>query len=734
MLGGAVIAYLILTPQATSQICSGNVMTFTNSILAVDPDKGGRHELDGVVSTCAAPKACAVTATGIYRYDKYRLVNLSGGAVCYTVTLNNALGCGVDLYSETFSPGLVTGPGTVCDNYLADIGNPITAGSTASYSFTVLNGFTFDVLVLNANTAEVCTGDYSLSITPCPTLTFACPTLTGVVAGGGLMCAGGSNIVTVTVSGSGATPYTVALDNGGGTQTGLSGQTVFNFSISPGSDTTYSLDSIASHDSLNCQITGSGSATVTLEPPPTAEASGSETICNGDETTIMAHLTGTGPWRVTWSDGVTQDPVDFSPATRSVSPSSTTTYTVIDLSDANCTAQAGDLNGSATVTVNPRPTAVASGSETICNGGETTIMAHLTGTSPWRLTWSDGVTQDPVNSSPATRNVSPSSTTAYTVFDLSDANCTALAGDLNGSAIVTVKPRPTSFVTTSSTVCDDGPATIRAYLTGTGPWRVTWSDGVTQNPVNSSPATRIVDPSSTTTYTVTSLRDANCTAQVGDRMGSATVTSGEGVSASLSASADAFCGNSSLLDFGQQVADDCTKTNRYVPNGIFSGSYRASVGPRPEGNNGVFNFTASVSASDTLGSDQGAGASASLTFCVRGQPVPFHISISSSQEHSATGNSDASTYIYASFIGSFGLYGDEYGDDLYDELVRQGCLPPGEYTVSVGCSVDVCGEPDSPASASASVSFTLTFGPGACSCCGNTLLTSDVEFRGPQSK
>lgn len=647
MLGGAVIAYLILTPQATSQICSGNVMTFTNSILAVDPDKGGRHELDGVVSTCAAPKACAVTATGIYRYDKYRLVNLSGGAVCYTVTLNNALGCGVDLYSETFSPGLVTGPGTVCDNYLADIGNPITAGSTASYSFTVLNGFTFDVLVLNANTAEVCTGDYSLSITPCPTLTFACPTLTGVVAGGGLMCAGGSNIVTVTVSGSGATPYTVALDNGGGTQTGLSGQTVFNFSISPGSDTTYSLDSIASHDSLNCQITGSGSATVTLEPPPTAEASGSETICNGDETTIMAHLTGT---------------------------------------------------------------------------------------SPWRLTWSDGVTQDPVNSSPATRNVSPSSTTAYTVFDLSDANCTALAGDLNGSAIVTVKPRPTSFVTTSSTVCDDGPATIRAYLTGTGPWRVTWSDGVTQNPVNSSPATRIVDPSSTTTYTVTSLRDANCTAQVGDRMGSATVTSGEGVSASLSASADAFCGNSSLLDFGQQVADDCTKTNRYVPNGIFSGSYRASVGPRPEGNNGVFNFTASVSASDTLGSDQGAGASASLTFCVRGQPVPFHISISSSQEHSATGNSDASTYIYASFIGSFGLYGDEYGDDLYDELVRQGCLPPGEYTVSVGCSVDVCGEPDSPASASASVSFTLTFGPGACSCCGNTLLTSDVEFRGPQSK
>src|SRR6185369_4985768 len=116
---------------------------------------------------------------------------------------------------------------------------------------------------------------------------------------------------------------------------------------------------------------------------------------------------------VAWSDGTTQTGVSSSPATRSVSPSSTTTYTVTALTDANCTAQAGDRTGSAAVTVRARPTSVASGSATICNGSSTTIQATLTGTGPWDVTWSDGVTQNGVAASPATRSVSPSSTTTY---------------------------------------------------------------------------------------------------------------------------------------------------------------------------------------------------------------------------------------------------------------------------------------------------------------------------------
>src|SRR5204863_2473970 len=126
-----------------------------------------------------------------------------------------------------------------------------------------------------------------------------------------------------------------------------------------------------------------------------------------------------------------------------LSPGSTTTYSVTALSDANCSAQAGDLTGSASLTLFPCPTLSRSGSATICNGSSTTIQATLTGTGPWNVTWSDGTVQTGVTSSPATRNVRPLSTTTYSVTALSDANCSAQAGDLTGSASVTVNARPT---------------------------------------------------------------------------------------------------------------------------------------------------------------------------------------------------------------------------------------------------------------------------------------------------
>ncbi|MCG3119986.1 MAG: hypothetical protein ALAOOOJD_02548 [bacterium] len=82
-------------------------------------------------------------------------------------------------------------------------------------------------------------------------------------------------------------------------------------------------------------------------------------------------------------------------------------------------------------------------------------------------------------------------------------------------------PAATALVSGDATICAGQSAPIQAALTGTAPWSLTWSDGFVQDNVTASPATRNVNPTVSTTYTVTSLSD---TYGSGASSGSATVT------------------------------------------------------------------------------------------------------------------------------------------------------------------------------------------------------------------
>ncbi|MBI2927593.1 MAG: HYR domain-containing protein, partial [Verrucomicrobia bacterium] len=99
-------------------------------------------------------------------------------------------------------------------------------------------------------------------------------------------------------------------------------------------------------------------------PPPSAVVSGDQTICAGDSATIQATLTGAAPWTLFWSDGFVQAGIPTSPATRSVSPAVTTTYTVTAVSDAFPCSGSG--SGSALITVNPIPDCSISGDDPVC--------------------------------------------------------------------------------------------------------------------------------------------------------------------------------------------------------------------------------------------------------------------------------------------------------------------------------------------------------------------------------
>ncbi len=295
--------------------------------------------------------------------------------------------------------------------------------------------------------------------------------------------------------------------------------------------------------SVTVTVEGCTSAAATtnahVHPIPSAIVSGTAAICAGTSTTIQAVLTGTGPWTVVWSDGVTQSNVASSPVTRSVSPATTTTYTITTFSDIYCV---GTDTGAAVITVAPIPTATVTGTAQVCAGSSTPIQAALTGTGPWTVVWSDGFTQSNVLASPAVRSVGPAATTTYTVTAVSDASCAGGVG--SGGAVVTVQPPPTATVSGTAAICAGSSTTIQAVLTGTGPWTVVWSDGFMQSNVVSSPATRSVGPAATTTYTVTSVTDTQCAAS---GAGSAVVTIAPRPTAVASGSAEICPGGTTPL-------------------------------------------------------------------------------------------------------------------------------------------------------------------------------------------
>jgi YD repeat-containing protein len=181
-----------------------------------------------------------------------------------------------------------------------------------------------------------------------------------------------------------------------------------------------------------------------------AAVSGDQTIATGQAAAIVVAFSGTGPWNITWSDGISQNGITQNPLTRNVSPSVTTIYRITSITDS--TSCAGSSSGSATVTVQScSASATVSGGASITIGQSTQIQASLAGTAPWRITWSDGIQESGINTATWQRTVSPTTTTIYTITSVTDA--TGCAGTRGGTATVTVAglPAPTGFLATTVT-------------------------------------------------------------------------------------------------------------------------------------------------------------------------------------------------------------------------------------------------------------------------------------------
>ncbi len=122
--------------------------------------------------------------------------------------------------------------------------------------------------------------------------------------------------------------------------------------VSPAVITAYTVT--ATNPVTGCSAIGAP-VTVNVNQRPTAVISGGAIYCEGQgstATTLSIAVTGNGPWSGTLSNGIAFNGTS-SPILVTVTPVSTTTFSVATLNDANCSANTTDLSGSATVTINP---------------------------------------------------------------------------------------------------------------------------------------------------------------------------------------------------------------------------------------------------------------------------------------------------------------------------------------------------------------------------------------------
>jgi hypothetical protein len=226
--------------------------------------------------------------------------------------------------------------------------------------------------------------------------------------------------------------------------------------------------------SSNANGTSSTTQVITIKPLPTvATTTTSGTICVGNSTSITA----SGAVSYNWTPG------NLSGATITISPATTTTYTVTGTGINGCTNTA-----IRTISVNPIPTVTTTTtSGTICAGNSTSITASGASSYNWM----------PGNLSGATITVSPLTTTTYTVIGTATNGCT---NTTTQTITVSAAPNVTIF-TPSFLMCSAANAT----LTASGASSYTWQPG------NLSGATITVSPLSTTTYTAVGTNGNGCT-------------------------------------------------------------------------------------------------------------------------------------------------------------------------------------------------------------------------------
>ncbi len=440
------------------------------------------------------------------------------GARTIFVNYTNANGCsGITSATLTTSTGTVptlTGTNPVClnsdGNYTSQtgqtdytwivVGGTISAGGTATDNTATVNWTSSGTQSVSINFT-----DASGCIAAAPTVLQVTvrPLPTATVNGTTSVCEGSSS-PNITFTGAGSTaPYTFTYNiNGGANQTVVSVGNSATVAAPTGTagTFTYNLVSVQDASSTNCSQTQTGSATITVNPLPTATISGATSVCQNATSpdVTFTGAVGTAPFTFSYkiNGGATQ--MITTTSGNSVTVAAPTgiagsfTYSLVSVSDANSCSQA--QAGSVVITVNQLPTATISGTVSICENGlpPNITFTGASGTAPYIFSYNinGGGTLTVASVGNAATVPAPTTTDGVFVYNLvsvQDASATLCSQTQAGAATVTVNPASVGgSVAPGATVCS-GSNSGTLNLTGqTGSvvrWESSTDGGITWTPV-----------------------------------------------------------------------------------------------------------------------------------------------------------------------------------------------------------------------------------------------------------
>ena len=307
---------------------------------------------------------------------------------------------------------------------------------------------------------------------------------------------------TISITGSGGlAPYTFKYTLNGSPQTitSIGDTAIINAPTTVAGTFSYVINSVSDASATNCLFTYSGNnptAVVIVQQTPTATISGTSTVCKDAVAPIITFtgLNGSAPYQFTYNINgeasqtlTTTASSNMATITVPMTASGTFVYNLISVNNLGSILCSTSFTGaSATVIINPVPTATILGTTTVCQNSVspniTFTGANSTGPYTFSYTINGGTPQTATTISGNNITIAATTTTSgtfvYALTQVKDASSTqCIQTYTNTTATITVKQLATATISGTTSVCQSSASPMVTFTAvgGVAPYTFSYS-------------------------------------------------------------------------------------------------------------------------------------------------------------------------------------------------------------------------------------------------------------------